>query len=104
MADTFEQELMLELNKQNKDFNQLMAPHITMDQIQLNLSVSKQRNQKEGTQLANFNLDNIDCQTRAEPLSGQDKYDSSAERSPMKNEMLLKLSEGKITSRMSMNN
>lgn len=31
MADAFEQELMFELNKQNKDFQEMMAPHITMD-------------------------------------------------------------------------
>jgi hypothetical protein len=50
----------------------------------------------------NFNLDNIECQTRM-PLSGQDQYEISArDRSPMKNELLLKLSEGQPNSRMSM--
>jgi hypothetical protein len=42
-------------------------------------------------------------------MSGQgeqspDPYDSSVEKSPMKNEVLMKLSEGKPTSRMSVNN
>lgn len=61
MADAFEKELMMELNKQNKDFKELM-PNMTMDQIQLNLKPATRPNLSPAPNV--FNLDNIECMTR----------------------------------------